>query len=420
MTEIEVTIDDLGAQGDGIAHDSQGPVFVSGALKGEKVRIKLEQNKNGLRRGTLKAVVSASPDRQAPACPHFPECGGCRFQHMADQAYSRFKADQLATLFARNGLDSSVILPIYTTPRATRRRARLAIKRTKNGIIIGFNAARSHSIVEMKECCILMPELSACIEKMRRHLSLWLPYGGECDAQMTALPEGLDIVLIGGPKLDLNARQDLAALADALNVAHLTWRQSDRSGDEPIAYRSHLSVSFARLSVAFPPAAFLQATSEGENALTSFAAQSCTADDKVLDLFCGLGTFGLSMKPASKIHFVDLDGPSVGALDKALKAAGSPKLTVDQRNLLRDPIGSGEVSEYDLVIFDPPRGGAKAQAERIADSSAPRVIAISCDPSAFVRDAKILIEGGYELACVQPVDQFLWSDHLEIAAKFVR
>lgn len=420
MTEREVTIDDLGAQGDGIAHDAQGTLFVGGALKGERVRIELEQTRNNLRRGTIKEILTASPDRQAPACPHFPECGGCRFQHMTDQAYSKFKAEQLANLFARNDLDASVILPIFTTPRASRRRARLAVRRTREKTIIGFNAARSHAIVEIKECCILSPVLLSCVEKLRAHLSLWLPVGGECDAQITVLPEGVDVVLIGGPKLDLNARQDLAALAQELNVAHLTWRQSDRSGDEPIAHRAPLSVSFPRQSVPFPPAAFLQATSEGENALTAFAAQSCRAGDKVLDLFCGLGTFGLSMLPASKIHFVDLDGPSVAALDKALKATGSAKLTVDQRNLIRDPISAGEVADYDLVIFDPPRGGAKAQAERIADSGVSRVIAISCDPAAFVRDAKILIEAGYEMESVQPVDQFLWSDHLEIAARFVR
>lgn len=418
MTTLELTIDDLGAQGDGVAHYKNATLFVSGALAGERVRIEVEQTSNVVKRGTLLEVIKPSPMRETPPCPHFPKCGGCRFQHIKDEAYSQHKVLQLQHLLAKEKIKHPPFMPAVVTARATRRRARVAAKRTKTGVVIGFNEFRSKTIVNMQQCPVIVPELLSVIHELQKHLSRWLPAGQECDIQLTALDDGIDMVMIGGPPLDLNGRQNLADLAEALKIAHVSWRKWDRSPIEPIAHRTPLSIAFGGTKVPFPPASFLQATKAGEKALTDFTQAAYRSGTKALDLFCGLGTFGLSLENPEHVHFADLDGPAIESLEKAIK--GKACYSVGMRNLLGDAMSAGEMSDYEFVIFDPPRGGAKHQAMQIAKSDVPSVVAISCDPQSFARDAKILIDGGYVIKAIQPVDQFLWSTHMEVAAHFVK
>ncbi len=360
-------------------------------------------------------MIKTEEPLSAP-CPHFPLCGGCRLQNLDASAYEKHKIGRLAELLEKNGLDPSVLSsPVITAPR-TRRRARLAAKRTKNGVLLGFNAWRSHDIVDLESCLVLLPALEDFILRLRETLPLWLTGKEEADIQITLLPEGFDVVMIGGPALDLDARQNLAEIAEKLDIAHLSWRKWDRSPIEPIAHRKPLGITFGETRLPFPPASFLQATETGEKALISFAFEAARGKTKILDLFSGLGTFGLSMTEAKKVHFVDLDGPAIQTL--AALSRMNPRLTAAERNLMKDPVSAGDCDDYDLVIFDPPRGGAKAQAEAIAQSNVKEVVAISCDPPTFMRDAKILIAGGYRLEKLLPVDQFLFSEHLEVAAFF--
>jgi len=419
MTTLELTIDDIGDQGDGIAHYKGATIFVEGTLPGERVRIKLEDNKNMVKRGALLEILRTGPTRVKPPCPHFPQCGGCRFQHMNDDSYSNFKLGQLQQLLARERLDTSIFLPSVTTASGTRRRARLAAKRDKKAkLTLGFNEWRSHNIVNISACPVLVPALEAFIPALRDQLPGWLPPDSECDIQLTALPDGIDVVLIGGPKLDLDGRQTLASLAECLDIAHLSWRKWDRSPIEPIAHRKPLTVHYGKTSLAFPPGSFLQATEVGEKALIDFVRDVSGTGIRVLDLFSGLGTFGLSLPEAKHVRFADLDGPAIETLERAAKH--NPHYEVDLRNLLGDAFSAGECDDYDLVIFDPPRGGAKAQATQLAKSKVPDIVAISCDPPSFIKDAKTLIEGGYKLESLLPVDQFLWSSHMELAAHFAR
>ncbi|MDD2324606.1 MAG: methyltransferase [Alphaproteobacteria bacterium] len=418
MATLEITIDDLGAQGDGIAHENGATIFVSGALKGEKVRIELSDSTNAVKRGELVEVLVPVRERMKPPCPHYPQCGGCRLQHMNDSAYEAFKRSELVYLFEREGLAAPHLMPTVTTATQTRRRARVAAHYGEAGLILGFNAWRSHEIVDLRSCEVMKPEITDLIDKLRAYLPHWLGQGESCDIQITALPSGMDVTLIGGPKLDVNARQNLAELAERLDVAHLSWRKWDRSPVEPVSHRAPLAVQFGETVLAFPPASFLQATDAGAEALVDFVLAAPLGEGKVLDLFCGLGLFGLSLTQAKKVHFCDLDGPAIKALAKAIQKHKTMETSL--RNLMTNPFTAEECSTYDLVIFDPPRGGAKAQAEKLAKSSVPSVVAISCDPPSFVRDAKILVEGGYRLENIQPVDQFLWSTHMELAALFVK
>ncbi len=418
MSVIDLIIDDIGAQGDGVSHVGHSTVFVAGALTGEKVRVDLEESSNLVKRAQLLEILIPSSWRVQPPCPHFPRCGGCRFQHMNDDSYSNFKLGQLQNLLLREKINlPTIIAPVITAPE-TRRRIRVAARHTAKGIIIGFNEWRSNELIDLSACPVALPVLIDLVQKLRSLLALWLPKGDTCDIQLTALPTGIDMILIGGPKLDLAHRQVLGELAAQLGVMHLSWKKWDRAPPEPIAHQGKLTVTFGKTTVDFPPGSFLQATIAGEQALCEFASAATKDGAKVLDLFCGLGTFGLNLPQAKHVHFADLDGPAIESLAKAVR--GNARYQVSLRNLAGDPFMAMECEGYDVAIFDPPRGGAKAQTVQLAKSKVKTVVAISCDPQSFTRDAKILIEAGYVMDSLLPVDQFLWSTHLECAARFTR
>ena len=469
QTPLELTIADLGAQGDGIAHHDGKTFFVYGALPGERVLVEIADPDAKQQHLAPVKIISPSPERIAPPCPHFPQCGGCRLQHMDAKASTAWKVRQLEHLMSREGLAACaecpppleggvrggvckkhsgntknigeikekssshtpltypppigggtlpLFLPPVTTPLATRRRARLGAKNNKGVVTLGFNVWRSDQLVDLTACAVLTPELRAFLQKLRPELAHWLPSGQTCDLQITSLSQGFDVVLVGGPEPELEEREKLAAIGETLNIAQLSWRQWDRSPIEPIALRQPLHITFGAVDVPFSPASFLQATVTGEKALIDFARNAVGESTRVLDLFCGLGGFGLSCENAKQVCFADLDGPAIASLTKAVKYKSN--FSVQERNLIREAYTAHEANAFGAVIFDPPRGGAKAQATHLAHSDVPNVVAISCDVTSFVRDAKILINGGYKLKAILPVDQFLWSTHLELAAHFVR
>ncbi len=415
---LELTIDDLGAQGDGVAHHDGKTFFVSGALPGERVRVETADLAANNRRLAPMEILTASPERIAPPCPHFPQCGGCRLQHMDPAGAAAWKIKPLQYFLEKEGLHKTALLPPAVTAPGTRRRARLAAQHRNGAVTLGFNAWRSHHVVDLASCAVLLPALAAFVQALRGKLSRWLPEGHVCDVQITALPDGLDAVFIGGPDLELEEREELALIAGDLGVAQLSWRKWDRSPVEPVAHRRPLHMTFGAATVPFPPGSFLQATETGENALIDFARKAVGQSARVLDLYCGLGGFGLSCGAAKDVCFADLDGPATAALSKAIK--DKPNARVLERNLIREPFTAPECDAFDAVIFDPPRGGAKAQAIHLAKSGVPNIVAISCDAASFMRDAKILVNGGYKLKSILPVDQFLWSTHIELAAHFVR
>lgn len=418
MTILELTIDDVGDQGDGIARHNNATIFVNGALTGERVKVKLEESKNLVQRAELLEVLVPSSWRVTPPCDHFEKCGGCKLQHMNDDSYTNFKLGQLQNALKRANIDVPPFMAPVITAAKTRRRARLAARHTANGIVIGFNEWRSNFIVDIEECPVTQPVLVNLIQKLRKSLNLWLPSGESCDIQLTALHDGIDMLLIGGPPLGLEQRETLAELAAYLNIAHLSWKKWDRSPAEPIAHMLPLGVNFGETRIPFPPGSFLQATPAGEKALIEFTQSVCKPNARILDLFCGLGTFGLSMKDPKSVHFVDIDGPAVEALEK--EATRNNLFDVSLRHLINNPLTSGECNDYDIAIIDPPRGGAKVQMQHLANSDVPNIVSVSCDPTSFARDSKILAEGGYSMESIQPVDQFLWSTHLECIAHFSR
>ncbi|MGY0829926.1 class I SAM-dependent RNA methyltransferase [Azospirillum argentinense] len=421
----EVTVTEVGARGDGIASFDDAKLFVPLTVPGDRVRVAVKEAANakgdGLRADLLE-ILEPGPGRAVPPCSHFGTCGGCTLQHMEDAAYAAWKVGLVQGALARVGLDDTPLEPLSRTPPAARRRARFAALKRGRRVWLGFNERMSHRLTDLAECPVLRPGLFALVEPLRGLLLSVLPDGGGGDVIATDLEGGIDLVLVGPRSLDRAARERLVSFGEEFGVARISWQADERQPDgrgtpEPIAHRRPLAVSFAGLPVTPPPGAFLQASAEGEAALVAAVLANIGEPKRVADLFAGLGTFAVPLAQRAAVHAVEGDAPALAALNKA---AGALRLTTERRDLFENPLTAKELARFDAVVFDPPRAGAAAQAQVLSGSKVPRVVAVSCNPATFARDARTLVDGGYVLSRVYPVDQFLWSAHVEVVGVFSR
>lgn len=416
----ELTVAEVGARGDGVGLYDDAKVFVPLTVPGDRVRVRLGDAKGEGLRGELLELLEPGPARAAvpPPCGHFGTCGGCTLQHMRDDAYAAWKVGIVRTALARVGLGEVAMEPLARTPPGARRRARLAALRRGGRVRLGFNERASHRLVDLAACPILTPRLEALLPPLRAALAEALPDGGTCDAVVADLEGGIDLLLVGPKRLDRTARERLVRVAEAAGVGRLSWQPDDRADPEPVAHRAPVVVRFAGVPIAPPPGAFLQASPQGEAALVAAVESAVGAAGKVADLFAGLGTFALPLAHGGRVvHAAEGDGPALAALGKA--AAGL-RLATERRDLFENPLTPKELARFDAVVFDPPRAGAAAQAAALAASRVPVVVAVSCNPATFARDARKLVDGGYALRRVHPVDQFLWSAHVELVGVFGR
>jgi 23S rRNA (uracil1939-C5)-methyltransferase len=346
-------------------------------------------------------ILARGAHHSTPPCRHFPECGGCQLQHVDDAAYGDYLRDRIADALTAQGLAVPDILAPHLSPRRSRRRAALKAA----GGLVGFNAAASHRIVDMRECHILRPELFALVAPLRRLLK------GRSGAAMTLADQGVDLLLEGIAADTLEAAEAMTAFARDNGLARLAL--DDGYGPQTVWEPEPVTATLGGVPVALPPGAFLQATAEGEAALVEAVLRAVGDAAVVADLFAGLGTFALAL--SGKVYAAE------GARDSALalKAAGRG-LFVDHRDLFRRPLDVAELNRFEAVVLDPPRAGAKEQAPLLAASSVARIAYVSCNPATFARDAAALTGGGYRLAWVRPVGQFRWSTHVELAASFVK
>ena len=312
--------------------------------------------------------------------------------------------------------------PIFL-PHATRRRATLNAHKINNNIRFGYNEARTHNILDIKHCMVLEPALDAKIQGLRPYLPRLLPDNKPVDIMIQNIDGAFDLVLSGAyqtkGKFSLAQHEAMAELAESLDIARISWRPKDFAKPEILFARRDAIKRFGALSVRLSPGAFLQASAEGENALTEIVLKNTHGARAIADLFCGAGTFaGALLKSGVFIHAIDGDPGAITALSDAAKNHG--QLKVSRRDLFRNPLNAEELKSFDTVIFDPPRAGAKEQATALAASKATKIIGISCNPATFARDAKILQEGGYVLQSLTLVDQFVWTAHVEMVGVFSR
>jgi 23S rRNA (uracil1939-C5)-methyltransferase len=354
-------------------------------------------------------ALAFGPHHQEPPCRHFPECGGCQLQHADDEAYRGYLVSRVETALAQHELTTEIRQP-YLSPPNSRRRATLKALNVSRGVAIGFNAEASHRIIDMRECHILRPELFALVAPLRELLSGMLHPKRIADIQLTLIDGGVDVQIKGVPAGRLSEIEQLTAFAMDHQVGRLSV---DRGlGPEALYEPQPASVTLSGMRVAFPPGSFLQATEDGEDALIEAVQEALAGAVKIADLFSGLGTFALATHSA---YAAEASRDAAAALKRA-----APAMNVEHRDLYRKPLDTKELKAFDAVILDPPRAGAAEQVGALARSAVPRIAYVSCNPATFARDAKTLAVGGYALEWVQPVGQFRWSTHAELAACFTR
>jgi 23S rRNA (uracil1939-C5)-methyltransferase len=401
-------IAEIGVRGDGIARTDSGLIFVPYTIGGETVTARIDG-----RQAALVSVDTASADRAAPPCPHFGTCGGCSVQHITPEAYRNWKTGLLHRAFASADLDTSVIQPGHFCDPHSRRRAVFSAISTEKGVVFGFQQAGSNHVVDIGECHVVLPAIDAARPALKALLERFLPAAKSVHVGVTETLNGLDLAIEGPVTLDDAAKRKAS---DALRQS--PFCRLSVNGEIILALRD-TQVEFGGVKVSLPPGGFLQAVAAMEDIMAALVSVHLKKSKRVADLFAGCGTFALRLARSSNVHAVEGDAPSVAALDRAFRAHpgdGLKPVTVERRDLVRRPMMAGELKPYDGLVFDPPRAGAEDQAKEIAQSQIRRVAAVSCNPETLARDLTILIDGGYRLLSVTPVDQFIWTPHLEAVA----
>ena len=407
-----MTIDALGDGGDGIAEPDTRRIYVPWTLPGERVRARRTAPHHAI---PMEWLVHADI-RAEPACPHFAACGGCALQHLQPGFYAQWKRARAHTAVIAAGFPDAAIAPLVSSPASSRRRATLAARRTRDGVTLGFHAPTSTEVIDVTVCPVLVPEIATNLDALRAALKEVLTVTQRCDLAITSTETGLDVLVIGGV-----ARDRLSHLASTLDLARLSLARAAGTGGELIALNRTPRVRFGDVAVEPPPHAFLQATQAGEHAITSAVLAGLGPARRVLDLHAGCGTLTLPIAQRAHVLAVDVAADSLTALDAAARRAGlGAQVKTMARDLVRRPLLGTELDGYDAIVFDPPREGARAQAAALAASAVPRIIAVSCNPTSFVADAMLLRGGGYRLEQLSPIDQFLWSPHVELVGVFSR
>ena len=414
---VEVAIDALGGLGDGIGHLPEGAVYVPYTVPGDRVLARIDGRRGDGLTGRLIEVLESGPARVSPVCRHFADCGGCALQHQDRPAHAEWKRDLLVRALSREGLGDAVA-PLIAIAAGTRRRAAFAYVRRGRDTVLGFNAHLSHRVVEVVECPILLPALVGLLPRLRPVLAAVTAPGGSGDVVVTATEGGLDVLVEGEAALDLSGRESLAAFAAEADLARLSWRLPGREV-EPLLRRRSPVVTMGGVAVEPPPGAFLQPSAEGERAIAALVLGAVAGASRVADLFAGCGSFTFPLAGAAAVHAVEGEAAALAALRAAADRDGL-RVTAEWRDLTRRPLAGADLKRFDAVVFDPPRAGAAAQAQALAEAGPPVVVGVSCNPATLARDAATLTGGGYRLETVTPVDQFPWSPHLEAVAVFRR
>lgn len=408
--EAEGVIEALGHRGEGVVTVRGQSVYVPLTVAGDRVRFA-----HAGERGELLEVLEGGPARVAAPCVHFGACGGCQLQHVDADTYTSFKVEGLRAALGARGI-ACEIAPLARVPRASRRRATLAFAHTGNAVTLGFHGGHSHALTGIEGCLVLVPQIVDALAPLREWLAGILPDRATGTLHATACENGLDLDL----ELERSRLQDNRAIAARLSAGPqgIAVARVTVSGDIAAQHAPPV-IAFDGIKVTMPSRAFLQPTVEGEGLLRDWVVEGVGEAKRVCDLFSGLGTFALPLARRAAVHAVDMERAPLDALGAAWRGqTGLKPVTVECRDLMRAPLQVSELKGVGALVFDPPRAGASAQAAQIALSGVPRVVAVSCNPATFARDARILLDAGYRLDWLRPLDQFLFTAHIELVAQF--
>jgi 23S rRNA (uracil1939-C5)-methyltransferase len=395
----------MGHAGHGVTADG---IFVPYAVPGDIVRITHDST-----HARLEEVLTPGPSRGAPACPHFGTCGGCAMQMMQNEGYLAWKRGLVVAALNQRGFSDPPVEEIVAIPPGTRRRAIFKARKLATGVAAGFYEADSHRLVDIHECPVLVPELAGLLEPIKTGLARILVDREQAELHATASDTGVDLSLKLVRRRDPDLLIGLARFAADLKLARLCWN------GEPVVVNAAPQFHVGRFSVSLPPESFLQPSKQGERVLQQLATAAAGSALRIADLFCGCGSFTFAFAGNASVAAFDSSAAQVEALRDAARPSGG-KIWAETRDLFRRPLIAAELDRFEAVLLDPPRAGAPAQARNLSRSAVPSILYISCNPASFARDARILSDGGYRLTRVVPVDQFLWSPHVELFAHFSR
>jgi 23S rRNA (uracil1939-C5)-methyltransferase len=419
--QLEVVVEGLGAKGDGLASADGRPLFLAQTVPGDRLLARVTGERGGGFKGEVIELLAPGPNRADPPCPFFGPCGGCALQHLEDSAYAAWKQDQLSVALARKDLTPEILHPLRRVAPGRRRRITWSVLRTARELLLGYYERESHQLADIDACLLVVPELQALIAPLHELLEPLLEIKEQARVTATLCETGIDLLIDSRQPLGLEDRELLAAFATANDLARLSWSDGQEA-PTPLALRRDPILTFGGVAVVPPPGGFVQPTAEGEAMLTDLVMAAIPAGaETAADLYAGCGTFSLPLAEKLQVYAAEGSEDSLAALDAAARRSDRRgRLTAELRDLARFPVMADELSGGDVVVFDPPRNGAREQAAEIAASDVPVVIAVSCNPTTFARDARTLVDGGYRLKEATPIDQFPWSGHLELVAVFER
>ena len=389
----------------GMGRASDGRSLLPRVLPGEEVEVAQD--------GTLR-IITPSVDRVAPPCRHFKTCGGCAMQHATDAFVADWKLDIVKKAVHAHRIETEY-LPVLTSPAQSRRRAKLSGRRTKKGAMVGFHGKASHTLVAVPDCQLLTPALLTVFPALEDLTVMACSRKGEIDLTVTDGALGADVLVETDKDLTPQLRLELAVFANQHGLSRLVWN------DEPVVTINPPYQDFGGTKVTPPPGAFLQATKHGEAALLAAVERITAKAHRIVDLFAGCGTFALPLAKRAEVHAVEGEADMMDALNRGWREGHQlRKVTTETRDLFRRPLEPDELRHFDAAVIDPPRAGAEAQIAALANSNVKTIAMVSCNPITFARDAKTLIDAGFDMPWVQTVDQFRWSPHVEIVAPFTR
>jgi 23S rRNA (uracil1939-C5)-methyltransferase len=420
MTEApNPIIDRIGTSGDGVLVTPAGTVHVPRTLPGERIAIGPIQGTGRTRRAALTDILTPSPDRVPPPCPHFAQCGGCTLQHWRDESYAAWKRNLVVSALTQAGFDGSKTAELIRTSPHTRRRMDFAAERIQGGLLLGLHEANTKRIVDMATCQVLHPTLLALVAPLRTLLASLSALRRTGSVLANLLDSGPDLLLRTDGPLATPDRAKIAAFATTHRINRIAWSLNE-GPPETAALLAAPTIRFAGRSIEPPPGAFLQASAEGEAAIVAAVLAGLpdkrTQKSRAIELYAGCGTISFALADHMRVVAYEGDAASAAAIRRALSAS---RIEITTRDLVRQPLTVKELSGANAIVLNPPYAGASLQMPAIAASGVPRVIMVSCNPQTLARDAAILHAAGYTLQSATPIDQFLWSAHVETVCVFV-
>lgn len=411
-----LTIESLGHHGDGLARLDQKMIAVPYTLPGEEVRVEIVDN--GQTRANLLDIIKASPLRIPPSCPYFTVCGGCSLQHLDQESYRIFKANKIIGALNQQGFQNITMNSIVHIPPNSRRRVSLKAHKTKSTVLLGYYKRESHDIVSIQSCPLVTSSIETLITPLKSFCQKFLYKQEKAEILITDTQSGLDLIFKfkAFRELELHEREMLVEFARSQNLARLSIKSED--AQETVVCFRQPQVSFDQVMVDVEADSFLQVSELIDETLATIIQTEIQSPCKrAADLFCGRGTLSLPLARFCPVDAYEMDPKALIALRKAIQASKRP-IHIFERNLFTNPLKEKELSVYDCVVLDPPRVGAFSQCKVLAKSNVPLVIMVSCNPASFARDARELVLGGYQMGPITPLDQFLWSSHIELTASF--